>query len=315
MLLEERLQDMDFTDRIEKNIQRTAEKLQSGSVIDVESMIPLMDDSPYPNKIMDVPYGTLTKKEKLDIFYPDSGRGPWPVFMEVHGGAWYFGQKKSVEFEPFLAGLERGFACVSLGYTLSPEGHYPLPVQEIKAAVRFLRKNAEKYCLDPEKIVLWGGSAGAHLASLAAVSCDTGYLDKDLFGLDAVSAKPDVLALWFGCFDYLHNGRFLEDWIYQNFFGTENLAAIRRILELSSPLSHITEKVCPTLLQHGTADTTVPWQQSQGYYDALVKAGAGERCRLDLLPGCRHADAAMFARENVEKVFDFAETFLGRTGK
>ena len=90
MLLEERLQDMDFTDRIEENIQKTAEKLQSGSVIDVESMIPLMDDSPYPNKIMDVPYGTRTEKEKLDIFYPASGRGPWPVFMEVHGGAWYF---------------------------------------------------------------------------------------------------------------------------------------------------------------------------------------------------------------------------------
>ena len=65
---------MDFTDRIEENIQKTAEKLQSGSVIDVESMIPLMDESPYPNKIMDVPYGTRTEKEKLDIFIrPQAG--------------------------------------------------------------------------------------------------------------------------------------------------------------------------------------------------------------------------------------------------
>ena len=117
----------------------------------------------------------------------------------------------------------RDSACVSLGYTLSPEGHYPLPVLEIKSAIRFLRVHAEEYKLDPSRIVLWGGSAGAHLAALAATSCDTGYLEEDLSGNIEVSAKPNALVLWYGCFDYFEQGRYLEDWIYENFFGTENL--------------------------------------------------------------------------------------------
>ena len=160
-----------------------------------------MDHEKYQNKLLDVAYGDKTGKEKLDIYYPETGDGPFPVFIEVHGGGWYFGQKNSVEFEPFLCGRERGFACVSLGYTLSPEAHYPLAVLEIKAAIRFLRKNAERYNLDPERFALWGGSAGAHLAGLAAASCDTGYLEEDLFGNDAYSAKPNALVVLYGVFD------------------------------------------------------------------------------------------------------------------
>ncbi len=301
---------MDITNIIKANIRSTADRLGDASVTTAESMIPLMDDSAYLNKITDITYGTKTDKEKLDIFYPSEGNGPWPVFMEVHGGAWYFGQKKSVEFEPFLTGLKRGFACVSVGYTLSPQGHYPLPVQEIKAAVRFLRKNAEKYRIDPNRIVLWGGSAGAHLAALAAVSCDTGYLEKDLFGNDFFSAKPNALVLWYGCFDYEKNGRLLEDWVYQNFFGVSDLSEIAEQLKNSSPLIHITKDTCPTLLQHGLADTIVPYQQSVGYYETLLRAGADGRCRLDLLPGCDHADTFMFSEKNIKKVFEFSESIF-----
>ena len=303
---------MDFTDKIKENIRATAKRLQNGAVTTAENMIPLMDDSKYKNKLVDVVYGKRTEEERLDIFYPDQGEGPWPVFIEVHGGAWYFGQKRSVEFAPFLAGLERGFACVSLGYTLSPRGHYPLPVVEIKSAIRYLRKHAEAYHLDPDRIVLWGGSAGAHLAALAAVSCDTGYLEEDLSGNEGFSAKPEVLVLWYGCFDYEKNGRLLEDWIYQNFFGAEDLTQISRELKLSSPLAHITSQACPTLLQHGLEDSVVPCQQSVGYYDALVRAGAAQGCRLELIPDCDHADAKLFSRDNVEKMFAFAEEALLR---
>ncbi len=301
---------MDFTKRIEENIRDTAEKLQNSSILTVEDMIPPMDDSQYINKKKNIIYGTRTDKEKLDIFYPEQGNGPWPVFIEVHGGAWYFGQKSSVEFEPFLVGLKRGFACVSLGYTLSPEGHYPLPVLEIKTAIRYLRKNAEKYSIDPNRIILWGGSAGAHLAALSAVSCDTGYLETDLSGNDSISAKPQVLILWYGCFDYERNGRLLDDWIYENFFGVDDLSKIRQKIKLSSPLEHITKNTCPTFLQHGLNDTVVPYQQSQGYYDTLVQAGVGKQSRLELLPGCKHADSAMFQRENIEKIFDFAGKYI-----
>lgn len=200
--------------------------------------------------------------------------------------------------------------CVSLGYTLSPEGHYPLPVQEIKGAVRYLRKNADRLRIDPDRIVLWGGSAGAHLAALAANSCDTGYLEGDIFGYRGISAKPNALVLWYGCFDYYHNGRLLEDWVYQNFFGTDNLDSVREELEMSSPLRHITNKATPTFLQHGRSDTVVPYTQSEAYYKLLLKHM--KQCRLELMEGMDHADAKLFTKINIMRMFDFTDMVLGR---
>ena len=298
---------LNFTEQIKKAIEQTALNRNDEGIVTAEDMIPRMDHEKYQNKLLDVAYGDKTGKEKLDIYYPETGDGPFPVFIEVHGGGWYFGQKNSVEFEPFLCGRERGFACVSLGYTLSPEAHYPLAVLEIKAAIRFLRKNAERYNLDPERFALWGGSAGAHLAGLAAASCDTGYLKEDLFGNDAYSAKPNALVLWYGCFDYYNNGKMESDWVYQNFFGCEDLSSMEEDLRLSNPVGHITEKACPTFLQHGIEDTVVPWRQSEAYYKKLVEKAGEKGNRLELLDQCDHADAKIFARENVEKVYAFIE--------
>ena len=268
---------MNITKMIQENIRATASRRNDEGIITAEGMIPRMDDKEYHRKRLDISYADRTPAEKLDIFYPEEGDGPFPVFVEVHGGAWYFGQKRSVEFEPFLYGLNRGYACVSLGYTLSPEGHYPLPVLEIKSAIRFLRVHAEEYKLDPSRIVLWGGSAGAHLAALAATSCDTGYL---------------------------------EDWIYENFFGTENLKDVEEALRQSSPLMHLTKDSCPTFLQHGRADQIVPFTQSTGYYERLCQVAGAEKGKLEILDNCDHADEKMFAKENIQKVFDFADQCL-----
>lgn len=301
---------MNITKMIQENIRATASRRNDEGIITAEGMIPRMDDKEYHRKRLDISYADRTPAEKLDIFYPEEGDGPFPVFVEVHGGAWYFGQKRSVEFEPFLYGLNRGYACVSLGYTLSPEGHYPLPVLEIKSAIRFLRVHAEEYKLDPSRIVLWGGSAGAHLAALAATSCDTGYLEEDLSGNIEVSAKPDALVLWYGCFDYFEQGRYLEDWIYENFFGTENLKDVEEALRQSSPLMHLTKNSCPTFLQHGRADQIVPFTQSTGYYERLCQVAGAEKGKLEILDNCDHADEKMFAKENIQKVFDFADQCL-----
>ena len=133
-------EEMNIAKMIQENIRATASRRNDEGIITAEGMIPRMDDKEYHRKRLDISYADRTPAEKLDHFLPRRRRPePFPVFVEVHGGAWYFGQKRSVEFEPFLYGLNRGYACVSLGYTLSPEGHYPLPVLEIKSAIRFLR--------------------------------------------------------------------------------------------------------------------------------------------------------------------------------
>lgn len=291
-----------ITQLIKDAIANTANLRSDSGITTVEGMIPAMDKADYPAKyLLDVAYGE-SESAKMDIYYPEDGEGPFPVFVEVHGGAWYFGQKSSIEFKPFLHGLKRGYVCVSLGYTLSPEAVYPQAVLEIKQAIRYLKSHAEELHINPWKIALWGGSAGAHLAALAAYSECSGYLCEDGVDSDFVQA----LVLWYGCFNY-HLGKQLDYWVYQNFYGEENLAQVNTEILLSNPAVHVTKNVPPTFLQHGRADMVVPYEQSVYLYHAIKSIAGEERCQLELLDNCDHADVKLFAEENIRKVFDFID--------
>jgi acetyl esterase/lipase len=301
-----------ISEHIKYNIEQTSKRFSTYRVKTAEDMIPLMNVTKYDNRLLDVQYGTKTKYEKMDIFYPDDKfNKPYPVFIEVHGGAWYFGQKRSIEFEPFLYGLSQGYVCISLGYTLAPDGHYPLPVQEIKSAIRFIRYNSNKYSIDPNRVVLWGGSAGAQLAALAALSCDTKYLEEDLFGNDQYSAKPNVMILWYGCYDYFSD-RKLEEWIYRNYMGVDDLTTVYDKLEKSNPITHITSNAIPVLLQHGLADSVVPYNQSVKFYEKMKKIVPEDQCKISLFPNCDHADKLFFEKENIKNVFAFSDNYLNQ---
>ena len=295
---------MDYSNKIADEINNAARMKPDYVIQTAEEIIPLMDVDAYSEKILDIAYADETEAEKLDIFYPPARKGKMPVLIEVHGGGWYFGQKRSVEFEPFLVGLKRGFICVSVGYTLSPAAHYPQPVLEIKSAIRYLRRNAAKYGIDPDRIVLWGGSAGAHLTALAATSCDTGYLQRDLNGDCEYSAKPNVLALWYGCFAM---EKMKDIWMAHNFMGLEDFAKAQEDIRLANPINHITNQVCPVFMQHGKADRIVDYTQSTVFYKKLQEMTGRKTDILELLDGYDHADARMFLEENINKVYDFAE--------
>nr|WP_231707601.1 alpha/beta hydrolase [Arthrobacter sp. zg-Y919] len=104
----------------------------------------------------------------LDLFLPTEARKPLPVVVWVHGGAWISGSKKDVE--PYLRVLAGyGYAVVGVGYTISPKACYPTAVRELNTALGYLREHADKYGLDPDRIVLAGDSAGAQLAAQLAL--------------------------------------------------------------------------------------------------------------------------------------------------
>ncbi|MBK7180008.1 MAG: alpha/beta hydrolase [Chloroflexi bacterium] len=109
----------------------------------------------------DLAYADLSSTQKLDLYIPTSGDGPFPVVFMVHGGGFMFGDKAD---GAGLTGvdqlLEAGYAVASINYRLSGEAIYPAQIYDAKTAVRFLRANAAQYNLDPEKFGAWGASGG-----------------------------------------------------------------------------------------------------------------------------------------------------------
>ena len=299
---------MSVTELIKKAIVDTAVLRNDASIATARDMIPhmrtILKDEKYPKKYIENVQYAKSPAAVMDIYFPDNMSDKCPVFVEVHGGAWYFGQKSSIEFMPFLYGLERGYICVSLDYTLAPDCVYPQSVVEIMQAIDFLKKNSDKYNIDPDRIALWGGSAGAHMAALAAYSAGSGYLKEESLGADS---KVNVLVLWYGCHNY-YLGKRLDEWIYHNFFGSEDLSKVRDKLLLSNPAVHITDKAPYTYLQHGLIDGVVPYEQSVYMYNALKIIAGEEKCQLELLENCDHADVKMFAPDNVKKMFDYIDS-------
>lgn len=324
------MKELNVTKLIKQAISETADRLGNDSIATVEDMIPhmrtMLREDKYPKNYKENIQYDESPDAVFDIYYPDdyckvikenenretenndsaTEEHSYPVFIEVHGGAWYFGQKSSIEFAPFLEGTKRGFACISLGYTLAPKAVYPQPVIEIKKAIAYIKNHAGQLHINPNKIVLWGGSAGAHLAALAAFSSDTGYLYRESGFSDS---SVNMLVLWYGCHSFFV-GKQLDNWIYKNFFGTDDLSEVSESIILSNPGCHVTENAPYTILQHGLIDAVVPYKQSVYLYNTIKTIAGEDRCRLYLSENCDHADVKLFIPDNVRKMFDDIEEFF-----
>ncbi len=126
--------------------------------------------SPLPgikNKFTDVAYANKSETQKLDIYLPNEGNAPFPVIIALHGGGFYEGNKSSEHIASVLPCLNHGYAVVTVNYRLNGEAKFPAAINDAKASIRFIKVNAAEYNLNPNKIALWGTSAGGNLAALA----------------------------------------------------------------------------------------------------------------------------------------------------
>ncbi len=231
-----------------------------------------------------------------DLYAPKASGQRHPVIVAVHGGGWQLGARDSYRhWGAFLA--QRGYALFSVGYRLSKPGEksYPQAVHDIRAAVQFVKGNAEAMGLAAARVALMGDSAGAHLAALVALAGD-GPLFADAYRDDpyaALATKVKVMIGVYGIYDLLQQwnhdlGPRLRDSIVEKFLGTAPMEN-RRIYFDASPQSHVTTDNNATafLLGYGLEDDIVDRAtQSEAFLRALKQARF--YVRTVAIPGAGH---------------------------
>jgi len=154
--------------------------------------------------VLKVPYATVDGKTlTLNAFYPESPTQRAPALVDIHGG-WFMGGEPATDISPYLTG--KGIAMFSIAYRLGGEGGFPECIRDCRNAVRFLRKNARRFNIDPDRIGVMGGSAGGHLSLMVAMVPEDFEDGGPTAGLEGVSARVC------GCFSWIPPTDFVRFW-------------------------------------------------------------------------------------------------------
>ncbi len=205
---------------------------------------------------------------RLDLYRLKRSRSPLPVLVFIHGGAWKSGDKRdySVYLLPFAA---KGYVTVSVAYRFSREAPFPAAVQDVLGAVNWIKNHAEEYGMDAERIALIGGSAGGHLAMMAAYAAKAPLLHSECDG-DPARLKVRAVVSIYGPSD-LTTPVARENSAVVRFLG-KTWDQAPELYAQASPLFWIDGQDPATLLFHGTLDELVPVAQSDSLTARLQKA-------------------------------------------
>jgi acetyl esterase/lipase len=283
--------------------------------------IPMADVSKIKRKYLDIPYAFQSPNQKLDIYLPPEGDGPFPTVIFVHGGAFIMGDKRDAQLLQALHGINRGYAVASVEYRLAGEAKYPAGLFDAKAAVRFLRANAPRYMLDGDRFALLGDSAGGHYIVMAAATQKNQAFEDFSMGNASYSSAVQAVASRFGVYDFViqrEKGSLIPPEADPNFEDIEKALfgaasnEITGLMHFTNVLHFVTEDFPPLLLQHGSGDKTVNVTHSI-LLEEKVRAVCGTgRAELVIMDGYDHGgvDLRWDQPENDDMVFDFFDKHL-----
>ena len=245
----------------------------------------LIESLVVPSGIVYARYGD--RELQLDLYAPKDSSAPLPAIVCVHGGGWFKGDRSNMtQLAQALAA--RGFVTVSISYRLSGEAKFPAAIQDCKAAVRWLRANADKYRVDGDAIGVTGLSAGGHLAALLASSHGVEELEGDGGHRDHSSAVQACMAM--GAQSDLESDRIGElssrpdDPFYRTFLGAPQ-SDQPAIYALASPRHHLDARDPPIAFMTGALDD--PSTHADEMRRELIKHGIAGG--LTIIPQAPHA--------------------------
>lgn len=264
----------------------------------------------------DLSYGTIDERQNLDIL-ETTATGPNPAIVWIHGGGWKQGRKSPPVFGEFT---RRGYTVIPIEYRLS-DYDWPATLLDVKAAIRWIRANAQVYKIDPDRITVMGSSAGGHLASFLGTSAGVSDFDDPSLGNMNVSSTVNLVVNFYGPISLIH----MDEDTEVNQCPKSSLCHLCEgspeslLLDCTppdcpqraaqtSPVTHVDGNEPPFLTVHGVEDCTVPTPQGQRLHDALVSVNSSST--LILAENAGHNVRECLANGVEDQVIDFVESHM-----
>lgn len=285
--------------------------------IDFSSRVPQAKTDHITRQWRDIPYGKAGLQQ-LDIYLPETGDGPFPVIVNVHGGGLTACDKHDFHLYPTLFALQQGFAVVAVNYQLSPAVRYPEHYFDLWRALGWLQQNGAEKSLDLNNVFLWGTSAGGNL--VLQTGCKKGIpLPSELPA--ASSIHINAVAAMCPAIDFTQLGnsgtffeRILTKLILMNVnkhvFGSNSVP--EEAARQSNPTTYLEAGIVPVYIQQGTRDPAVPFAQVEAFAKRLAAVLPAQDLVFDVLEGAPHAGASehYFLPENVNPILQFFKQHL-----
>ncbi len=242
---------------------------------------------------------------QLNLARPRNPAGKSPAILCIHGGGFRAGKREGWDARCKLL-AERGYAAATVTYRLAPKYPFPAAVEDVKAAVRWLRANAAKYSIDPDRIGVVGDSAGGHLAQFLGVTGGVAQFEGE-GGNAAFSSRVSCVVNYYGPSDLTKSyGKSVDAAeVLPLWLGGDDTKEHKRHV-LASPLNWVTPAAAPTLLLQGTEDKYVNHEQAVWMRDRLKAAEV--EVELISLEGAGHG----FKGADAEKAWKAALDFFDR---
>jgi acetyl esterase/lipase len=261
-----------------------------------------------------LPYAPGGKRFELDVYHHRDLPSDAPVLLQVHGGGWMIGNKEQQGIPLMLQMAARGWVCVAVNYPLSPRARWPEHLVAVKRAIAWIREHGAEYRADPTFIAVTGGSAGAHLAAMVALTSADRSLQP---GFETVDTSVQACVPLYGVYDFTDESG--------TKFSRQRLDALIRpyvmgrgaqypdAYRAASPLSRIDGEVPPFFVIHGKNDTLVPVAEARAFVDRLRALSSnpvayaeigGAQHAFDIFPSIRSAHVV----RGVERFLDWTHT-------
>ena len=293
-----------------------------------------------------VPYSDVSSADYLHIYVPESD-APMPLAIMVHGGGFISGDADMGPSQRVYRYFrDHGYAAAAVNYRLAEEATYPAAIEDVKAAVRFLRANAKKYGYDPDRFVILGESAGGYLATMAAVTSDDEFMGVPFIGEDPsrpVSARVSALVDFYGIMDFAledadwradgvpgivvniannwmwgKTGKYdswMDCWIDKKVIQAKSPAEMTAEMKRYCPSAYIARNLTPdselrVMILHSDADITVSQQNSLRLYETFREVLGADRVRLVMHPGYGHGADMFFSEAHMDDIRAYLDPAL-----